>query len=107
MRRLDEKTVESLIETICGMTTDQVEAGGIPFGALVADHRGAVLATGFNRVREDHDPTAHAEIVACRQAARRLGQASLGGATLIASGEPCAMCYMVARYAGISRIVSP
>lgn len=103
--RLDEKTIETLVEKVCDMTTDHVEAGGIPFGALVADHQGAVIATGFNCVRENHDPTAHAEIVACRQAAHRLGQTSLGGTTLIASGEPCAMCYMVARYAGIGRIV--
>lgn len=104
-RPLDENIVRALVERVCDMSTDHVAAGGLPFGALVADHRGTMIATGFNRTREDHDPTAHAEIVACCRAAECLGHASLGGATLVASGEPCAMCYMVARFAGIGRIV--
>lgn len=70
---------------------------------VVAD--GRILGTGFNRVREDNDPTAHAEVVALREATTKHGIRSVAGATLIASGEPCALCYLAARYAGIGHIV--
>lgn len=77
---------------------------GVPFAALVVAE-GSLIGQGVNRVRIDHDPTAHAEIVAIRDACRRLGAHSLTGATLVASAEPCALCLVAAAWAGIARII--
>jgi tRNA(Arg) A34 adenosine deaminase TadA len=75
-----------------------------PFGALVV-RGGTVLGRGRNGVVPAHDPTAHAEIVAIREACRAAGSHDLAGAVLYASCEPCPMCYAAARWAGIGRIV--
>ncbi len=64
---------------------------GGPFGAVVV-RQGEVLAVGNNRVTSTNDPTAHAEIVAIREACRRLGHFQLNGCTLYTSCEPCPMC---------------
>ncbi len=85
-------------------STEHVHGGGIPFTAFVVDANGAVLGRGINRVREHHDPTAHAEVEAIRDACRASGRPHLHGMTLLASGEPCAMCYLSALYAGISHV---
>lgn len=82
----------------------RVESGGVPFvGLLVADD-GWVSDLGVNLVDETGDPTAHAEIVALRQAVRARGRAALRGATLLATGEPCALCYRVAAAHGIGAV---
>lgn len=81
-----------------------VSEGGIPFTALVIDQQGEILGRGVNRVQKECDPTAHAEVDAIRDACRRQRRPYLRGATLIASGEPCAMCYMAAVYAGVDDI---
>ncbi|MEU2999930.1 nucleoside deaminase [Streptomyces sp. NPDC006863] len=86
------------------LSREHVAQGGIPFSGVVVGG-GRILGTGFNRVREDNDPTAHAEVVALREAAARHGMRAVVGATLIASGEPCALCYMAARFAGVGHIV--
>lgn len=86
------------------LSREHVTQGGIPFSGVVVGG-GRILGTGFNRVREDSDPTAHAEVVALREATAKHGIRSVAGATLIASGEPCALCYLAARYAGIGHIV--
>lgn len=86
------------------LSSEHVAQGGIPFSGVVVGN-GRILGTGFNRVREDNDPTAHAEVVALREATTRHGIRAVAGATLIASGEPCAMCYMAALYAGVGHIV--
>ncbi|POG45454.1 tRNA-specific adenosine deaminase [Streptomyces sp. ZL-24] len=86
------------------LSREHVAQGGIPFSGVVVGG-GRILGTGFNRVREDNDPTAHAEVVALREATTRHGIRAVAGATLIASGEPCALCYMAARFAGVGHIV--
>ena len=68
------------------------ERGDIPIGALVVDANGTVLACAANRRETDHDPTAHAEVLALREAARRLGDWRLSDCTLIVTVEPCPMC---------------
>ena len=85
--------------------TVHVHGGGIPFTAFVVDTNGAILGRGVNRVREHHDPTAHAEVEAIRDACRASGKPHLHGMALLASGEPCAMCYLSAIYAGISHVL--
>lgn len=67
-------------------------AGEVPVGAVVYDRRGRRLASGSNRTLRDLDPSAHAEIVALRRAARRAGNHRLGGASLYCTLEPCPMC---------------
>ena len=64
---------------------------GGPFGCVIVKD-GEVLAEGYNRVTSEQDPTAHAEIVAIREACRRLGTFQLEGCTLFSSCEPCPMC---------------
>jgi tRNA(adenine34) deaminase len=67
-------------------------AGDVPVGAVVLDAAGAVIARGRNRREADGDPTAHAEIVAIRSAARAVDGWRLDGMTLVVTLEPCAMC---------------
>ena len=80
-------------------------AGDVPIGALVLDATGAVLGTGFNRREADADPTAHAEVLALRAAARAAGSWRLGGCTLVVTLEPCTMCAGAAVLARVDRIV--
>jgi tRNA(adenine34) deaminase len=80
------------------------EAGEVPIGALLV-HEGAMLARSGNRTIRDNDPTAHAEIVVIREAARLLGNYRLSGATLYVTLEPCAMCAGAIVQARIPRLV--
>lgn len=77
----------------------------IPVGALLVDAGGAVIGEGWNRNISDHDPSAHAEIMAMRQAGRALGNHRLIGCTLYVTLEPCAMCAMAMVHARIARLV--
>ncbi len=77
----------------------------IPVGAILVDAAGEVIGEGWNRNIADHDPTAHAEIMAMRAAGRRLGNHRLVGCTLYVTLEPCAMCAMAMVHARISRLV--
>ena len=81
------------------------ELGEVPVGAVLLDTDGQLLASGFNRTIVDHDPTAHAEIVALRAAARAVQNYRLPGATLYVTLEPCAMCLGAMLHARIGRIV--
>ncbi len=67
-------------------------SGDVPVGAVITDADGAVLARTHNRREGDHDPTAHAEVLALRAAAGRRGSWRLDGCTLYVTLEPCAMC---------------
>jgi len=79
-------------------------AGEVPVGALVVRDE-EVLGEGWNRPVASHDPTAHAEIVALRQAAEKIGDYRLGGATLYVTLEPCPMCAAAIANARIARLV--
>jgi len=85
------------------LARDSVRLGGGPFGAVIA-REGAVLATGMNQVTTANDPTAHAEIVALREACRALGTFALPGAIVYASCEPCPMCLAALYWARIERV---
>lgn len=78
-------------------------AGG-PFGAVVV-RDGEIIGRGFNRVAADNDPTAHAEIVAIRDACARLADFQLTDCTIYASCEPCPMCLSAIYWARIRRVV--
>lgn len=80
------------------------EAGDVPIGAVVV-HEGEVIAVAANRREQDHDPCAHAEVLALREAGRRLGAWRLTGCTLYVTLEPCPMCMGAAVSARIERLV--
>ncbi|MBN9403595.1 MAG: tRNA adenosine(34) deaminase TadA [Burkholderiales bacterium] len=81
------------------------ELGEVPVGAVVLDAGGRLLAAGHNRTILDRDPTAHAEVVALRAAARRLDNYRLTGARLYVTLEPCAMCLGAMFHARLAEIV--
>jgi tRNA(adenine34) deaminase len=79
-------------------------AGEVPVGALIV-RDGEILGCGHNRNLLDNDPTAHAEIVALREAATRVGNHRLIGCTLVSTIEPCAMCAGAMIHARLTRLV--
>lgn len=76
---------------------------GGPFGAVVV-HDGRIVGEGWNRVLASRDPTAHAEVVAIREACARLGSYLLDGAEIYATSEPCPMCLGAILWARIGRL---
>ncbi|MBZ5736369.1 nucleoside deaminase [Nocardioides sp. TRM66260-LWL] len=90
----------ALAEARAAMTT-----GDVPIGAVVLDPTGAVIGAGRNRREADADPTAHAEVVALRAAARVRGEWRLEGCTLVVTLEPCTMCAGAAVLARVERVV--
>ena len=81
------------------------ERGEVPIGACVVMDDGRILAIAGNRTRTDCDPTAHAEIVALREAARRFGNYRLTNAAVYSTIEPCAMCAGALVQARVKRLV--
>jgi len=77
----------------------------IPVGAVVLDEAGTIIGTGWNRRASSHDPTAHAEINALREAGANRGGWRLSGCTLAVTLEPCPMCAGAAAASRISRVV--
>ena len=99
-RLLDERMMTLALED----ARDAAEAGDVPVGAVVA--RGEqVLGRAGNARERDQDPTAHAEILALRQAARAVGSWHLEGCTIYVTLEPCAMCAGALVLARIDRLV--
>lgn len=78
-------------------------AGEVPIGCVVV-HEGAIIARAHNRTLADRDPTAHAELLAIRQAAALLGSERLTGCDLYVTLEPCAMCAGAISFARIRRL---
>jgi len=81
------------------------EDGEIPVGAVLVGADGTLLGEGWNRNIREHDPSAHAEIMALRQAGRALANHRLIGCTLYVTLEPCAMCAMAIVHARVARVV--
>ena len=81
------------------------QEGDVPVGAVVVAPDGQVMGRGRNRREVDADPTAHAEVVALREAARAMGQWRLEGCTLVVTLEPCPMCAGALLLARVSRLV--
>jgi len=79
-------------------------AGEVPIGAVIV-HEGKIVARSGNRTIRDTDPTAHAEIVVLREAARVLGNYRLAGATVYVTIEPCSMCAGAMIQARVARLV--
>lgn len=86
------------------LARQSVEQGGGPFGAVVVKND-AIIGRGHNQVTLTNDPSAHAEIVAIRDACRQVGDFMLNDSVIYASCEPCPMCYAAIHWSRISRIV--
>lgn len=95
----DKKFMQLAID----LSIENVAQGGGPFGAVIV-RNGEVIATGTNRVTENCDPTAHAEVSAIRAACAALGDFKLSGCTVYSSCEPCPMCLSALYWAGVERI---
>jgi tRNA(adenine34) deaminase len=79
--------------------------GDVPIGAVVVDADGAMVGEGVNVRERDADPTGHAELLALRSAAKRLGEWRLTGCTLVVTLEPCTMCAGATVLARVDRLV--
>ena len=95
---------EQFMGTALALAREAHVAGEVPVGAVVV-LEGAVIGRGFNQPIGSRDPTAHAEIVALRDAARRAGNYRLTGATLYVTIEPCQMCVGAMVHARLARVV--
>ena len=94
-------TAASFMRAAIGLAEEGMRAGaGGPFGAVVV-RQGEIVGRGWNRVTSANDPTAHAEIVAIREACAQLATFKLADCELYCSCEPCPMCLAAAYWAGI------
>ena len=83
---------EDLMRSALEVANSALASGDVPIGALVIDGSGKIIGTGANRRELDKDPSAHAEIVAMREAAVKLNNWRLDDCTIVVTLEPCAMC---------------
>jgi tRNA(adenine34) deaminase len=81
------------------------DKGDVPVGAIVVNEAGEILGTGQNLREQNNDPTAHAEIVALRNASEKLGSWRLDDLTLVVTLEPCAMCAGAILQSRVKRLV--
>ena len=95
----DQKFMQRAIE----LSAKNIKNGGGPFGAVIVKD-GKIISEGVNRVTADNDPTAHAEISAIRQAAKKLHTFDLSGCTIYTSCEPCPMCLSAIYWAHLDKI---
>jgi tRNA(adenine34) deaminase len=100
----DPAGAERFMSEALALAAAAAQAGEVPVGAVVV-RDGEVVGRGFNRPISTSDPTAHAEIVALRDAAARLGNYRLPGCDLYVTLEPCAMCVGAMLHARLSRVV--
>jgi tRNA(adenine34) deaminase len=87
------------------LAVEQAHFGKTPFGAVLIDSTGVVIAKTFNTVASPPDPTAHAEINVLRAAAARLNTKKLTGTVLYTTGEPCPMCMSGIIFAGVNKVI--
>jgi tRNA(adenine34) deaminase len=96
---------ETFMRKALALAAEAAAAGEVPVGAVVVDRAGAVIGRGRNQPVGAHDPTAHAEVVAIRDAALGAGNYRLTGATLYVTIEPCLMCVGALVHARIETLV--
>lgn len=100
-----EASFESAMRAALAEAEAAMATGDVPVGAVILDDAGATIARGRNRREADGDPTAHAELVAIRAAARATGGWRLEGLTLVVTLEPCTMCAGAVTAARLGRLV--
>lgn len=92
-------------EYYMNLAIEQAHAGKTPFGAVLIDNSGEVIAKKFNTVASPPDPTAHAEINVLRAAATRMNTKKLPETVLYTTGEPCPMCMSGIIFAGVNTVI--
>lgn len=100
---MSEAGFRSFMERALALARTSAAAGEVPIGAVIV-RDGIVIAEAHNSPRADHDPTAHAEILAIRRAAQVLGDERLTGCELWVTLEPCAMCAGAIAHSRIARL---
>jgi len=103
--KISQRTPEELMRDAIAIASSATSTGDVPVGAIVINKDGIVIGKGSNEREANNDPTAHAEIVAIRNAASRLQNSRLDGCTLIVTLEPCAMCAGAIAQSRISRVI--
>lgn len=98
---LDEEFMEKALE----QARQAGESGEVPVGAIIVDNNGIIIAEAHNQREELQSPTAHAELLAIEQAAKRLKTRRLSDCTLYVTLEPCPMCAGAIMNAGLKRVV--
>lgn len=94
---------ENLLKAI-ELSNKSVDNGSSPFGCIIIDPDGNIIGQGYNHVVLDNDPTAHGEIVAIRNACKKLESFDLSGCILYSSCEPCPMCLNACKWANIAEV---
>lgn len=94
---------EHFLREAIALAEASIDEGGGPFGAVVV-RNGKIIGRGNNRVTQDNDPTAHAEVQAIRDACRNIGDFQLSGCVLYVNCEPCPMCLAAAYWARLDAI---
>ena len=96
---------KSLMQQAISLAKEAAIKGDVPVGALVVDDAGTIFGMGANLREQENDPTAHAEIVAIRNAAKKLGNYRLDELTMVVTLEPCGMCAGAIAQSRIKRLV--
>ena len=96
---------KSLMQEAISLAKEAAIKGDVPVGALVVDDAGAIIGMGANLREQDNDPTAHAEIVAIRNTANKIGNYRLDDLTMVVTLEPCGMCAGAIAQSRIKRLV--
>lgn len=96
---------EDLMRLALDVAHTATRTGDVPVGAVIINADGVVIGRGFNEREAKNDPTAHAEIVAIRNAAERLQKSRLDGCTIIVTLEPCAMCAGAIAQSRIAKVI--
>ena len=94
---------EMFMKEAIRMSRESVENGGGPFGAVIVK-AGEIIAKASNKVTQDNDPTAHAEVTAIRTAAKKLKTFNLSGCEIYTSCEPCPMCFGAIYWAHLDKL---
>ena len=95
---------DTFMQEALALAAEAARLGEVPIGAVVVLN-GAIVGRGFNQPIASSDPTAHAEVIALRDAARAVGNYRLTGATLCVTIEPCLMCVGAIAHARVERVV--
>ena len=96
---------KALMQQAISLAKEAAIKGDVPVGALVVDDAGTIIGMGANLREQDNDPTAHAEIVAIRNAAKKVGNYRLDDLTMVVTLEPCGMCAGAIAQSRIKRLV--
>lgn len=94
---------KEIMKRTINLAISTMEKGNTPFASIVT-RNGDVISEAVNKITSDQDPTAHAELLAIRKAAKVLGRSDLSDCELYASGEPCTMCLSAIYFSGIKKV---